>query len=297
MTSGPDEMTTRLLTAALEYARAGVPVFPCVPLGKAPLTPQGFKDASNRPTQIERWWRWQPHANIGLVTGAARSSIDILDIDVHPGGDGFAALQQVEDAGLIDSWSSVVRSPSGGIHLVFPSNPSPMQRSWAVPSAHVDFLANGSYVLAPPSQVRRRDGSISDYRVVATGRAPAPVDGWRLEEVLRPARTARLASTSMTAARSGGTRWDAGRLADWVAGRPEGNRNRSLFWAACRLMESGTVTTHAWETLAAGGVRAGLNELEAIRTIQSAQRSAHPATPAEAAGGRASPAGEQRIRL
>lgn len=285
-----------LLTAALEYARSGVPVFPCVPLAKAPLTPRGFKDASTNPAQIDRWWRWQPEANIGLVTGAARSSIDILDIDVHPGGDGFEALHAAEQAGLIGSWSRIVRSPSGGLHVVFPANNAPQQRSWAVPSAHVDFLADGSYVLAPPSRVRTRDGTIAEYTVVATGRSPGPVQGWELERLLRPAPTEHLGAThrALNSASDRGPRWEAGRLADWVAGRPEGNRNRSLFWAACRLMESGDVPAQSWEVLAQGGVRAGLNELEAVRTIQSAQRSARAVTPPAGAG---APAGENRIRI
>lgn len=293
--SAAEPAPSSLLTAALEYARAGIRVFPVVPLGKAPLTPQGFKDASTDPGQLARWWRWQPEANIGLVTGAVRSGIDVLDIDVHPGGDGFDALAKVEQEGLINSWSRIVRSPSGGLHLVFPANDSPRQRSWAVPSVHVDFLADGSYVLAPPSRVRTRDGAIGQYEVVATGRAPAPVEGWRLEQVLRPPRTQQLDATRGPAqAARPGTRWDAEKLAEWMAGRPEGNRNRSLFWAACRLMESGTVSAQSWEMLAQGGVRAGLNELEAVRTIQSAQRSARPATAAAGAG--ASP-GENRIRL
>lgn len=285
-----------LLSAALEYARSGVPVFPCVPLAKAPLTPRGFKDASTNPVQIDRWWRWQPEANIGLVTGAARSSIDILDIDVHPGGDGFDALRAAEEAGLIGSWSRIVRSPSGGLHVVFPANTAPQQRSWAVPSAHVDFLADGSYVLAPPSRVRTRDGTVAEYTVVATGRSPGPVQGWRLERLLRPTPTEPFGDTrrAPSAAPGKGPRWEAGRLADWVAGRPEGNRNRSLFWAACRLMESGNVAAHSWEVLAQGGVRAGLTELEAVRTIQSAQRSAPPV--ASTAGAEASP-GENRLRL
>lgn len=284
-----------LLAAALGYARAGIQVFPVVPLGKAPLTHQGFKDASTNPSQITRWWQWQPEANIGLVTGAVRSGIDVLDIDVHTGGDGFDALEKVEQAGLIDSWDRIVRSPSGGLHLVFPANPSPQQRSWAVPGAHVDFLADGSYVLAPPSRVRTRDGTIGQYEVVATGRTPAPVDGWQLEEVLRPPRTQQLGDTRRPVqSAKPGTRWDAEKLAAWMAGRPEGNRNRSLFWAACRLMESGAVTAQSWEILAQGAVQAGLNEMEAVRTIQSAQRSARPTAATASAG--ASP-GENRISL
>jgi hypothetical protein len=269
--------------AALRYAAAGIPVFPCVPLGKAPLTHEGFKEATVDPGQIRRWWRWQPEANIGLPTGARRGGVDVLDIDVHPGGDGYGALAQLEQAGLIDSWLQIVRSPSGGVHIYFPASDVPEQRSWAVPNAHVDFLADGSYVIAPPSRVRTRDGAVRAYEVVGSGTNPAPVKGWLLKDVLRPPRplsTLGSAGTAPAAASAGGgggpTRWDADRLADWVATQPEGNRNRGLFWAACRLAETGSASSHAWETLVDAGVRAGLDEQAAVRTVESAQRTAPP---------------------
>jgi len=225
-----------LLSAALGYAAAGVPVFPCTPLGKTPMTRRGFKDASVRPSRIASWWRWSPDSNIGLVTGAAQSSIDVLDIDVHPGGDGFDALSRLQGAGLVDSWTRIVRSPAGGLHLYFPANDSSLQKSWAVPKSHVDFLAAGSYVLAPPSRVRTRTGAIAQYELVAEGRSPGPVDGWRLAEVLRPPRSApELGAAVRAFAASSHPSWDPGQLADWVAVQPEGNRNRGLFWAACRL--------------------------------------------------------------
>ena len=44
-----------LAAAALRYANLGIPVFPCVPGGKQPLTPNGFHDVSrnNQPRNPE----------------------------------------------------------------------------------------------------------------------------------------------------------------------------------------------------------------------------------------------------
>src|SRR6266513_309094 len=69
--------------AALAYALRLGPVFPCQPRGKAPLTPNGFKDASTDPAQIEAWWHEHADANIGHVPG--QSGHVVLDIDSAEG--------------------------------------------------------------------------------------------------------------------------------------------------------------------------------------------------------------------
>jgi hypothetical protein len=65
---------------------------------QASLTPHGLKDATSDPTQLTRWWRRWPQANIGLVTG---ERADVLDVD---GPAGRAALRRFA-AGQDLSWT------------------------------------------------------------------------------------------------------------------------------------------------------------------------------------------------
>jgi hypothetical protein len=54
-----------VMTAALAYAASGIPVFPCHPVTKRPLTKRGFKDATTDPATNRRWWSLRPDALIG----------------------------------------------------------------------------------------------------------------------------------------------------------------------------------------------------------------------------------------
>src|SRR5690348_15513877 len=78
---------------AAKLAKRGIPVFPCAPSEKQPLTPHGFHDASTDAEVVAAWWRRWPEANIGIPTGAA-SGVDVVDVDVHARGDGFAAFSR-----------------------------------------------------------------------------------------------------------------------------------------------------------------------------------------------------------
>ena len=91
-------------TAAATFAHAGIPVFPCVPGGKQPLTTRGFHDASTDIEQVKAWWRHQPDANLALPTGAV-SRVDVVDVDVHPNGTGFPAFERARRAELVDGWA------------------------------------------------------------------------------------------------------------------------------------------------------------------------------------------------
>jgi hypothetical protein len=109
--------TSQVLTTAVMLARAGIPVFPCAAGGKQPLTTHGFQDASSDPAELTAWWRRWPDANLGLPTGRP-SGVDVVDIDVHPAGSGFAAFERACAGGYANGWAWLVRTPSGGVHAI-----------------------------------------------------------------------------------------------------------------------------------------------------------------------------------
>ncbi|AYF99294.1 bifunctional DNA primase/polymerase [Protaetiibacter intestinalis] len=262
--------------AAALLAAAGVPVLPCVPGAKNPLLkpdeenpeaqPGGFHAATTDARQVTAWWRRWPSANIGVPTGAV-SGVEVVDVDRKPGGDGVAAFERARRAGLVPGWLAVVRSASGGAHFYFPADTDRPQRSWQAAKAHVDFRGDGGYIIAPPSAVT---GTGSYEFVAGADRAPAPVDADRLRDFLDPR-----PDPAPHRVRGPIRSEDAARLAAWVGMRDEGERNRGLFWASCRLAEAGLSLPEMVDALAPAGEQVGLPQREIETTIRSAYRATH----------------------
>ncbi|GAA4900452.1 bifunctional DNA primase/polymerase [Tessaracoccus lubricantis] len=263
-----------LADAAARFAAAGVSVFPCVPGEKRPLVRRGFHDASTDVHQVAGWWSRWPSANIGIPTGAA-SGIEVVDVDVHATGTGFPAFRTAHREGHAAGWAALVRTPSGGLHAYYPADSDRVQSSWQAARAHVDFRGDGGYIIAPPSKVLRPGGVRAPYRlIVAAGSPPAPVDAARLREFLDPRTPIPLDRARASRFERRGS--DAKVLAGWVAGRGEGERNRGLFWAACRLAESGAPPDVTLDALGPAAEHAGLRPREIMATIRSAYRTTHP---------------------
>ncbi len=265
--------------AAARFAAAGVPVFPCVPGEKRPLVRRGFHNATADPAQVSEWWRRWPAANIGIPTGAA-SGVEVLDVDLHSTGTGFPAFRAAHREGLAAGWAALVRTPSGGLHAYYPADSGRSQSSWQAANAHVDFRGDGGYIIAPPSKVLRPGGVRAPYRLVVAGNNPAPVDAARLRDFLDPRTPIPLDRARASRFERRGS--DAKVLAGWVAGRGEGERNRGLFWAACRLAEAGTPPDATLEALGPAAEHAGLRSREIMATIRSAYRTTHPMHRADA---------------
>lgn len=260
----PARLPGELGEAAAVYAASGIPVFPCAPGQKRPLTEHGFQDATTDAAQVGTWWGRYPDANIGIATGIV---VDVLDVDVHAAGTGYPILRTLQREGLIGGWGQAVRSPSGGLHLYYPTAPDLTWGSWSRGRAHVDFRGSGGYIIAPPSTVTTSHGG-RRYETIAHGRNPRPVDADAIRELLtpQPARTLHPAGSVTLRERP------VEHLAGWVAALPEGNRNAGLFWAACRLAEAGLSEPDTHTILEPAATSAGLESREIAATIHSAHR-------------------------
>ncbi|MRG58791.1 DNA primase [Agromyces sp. CFH 90414] len=253
--------------AAYAFADAGIPVFPCLPDGKRPLTPAGFHDATTELTIVRSWWATWPRANLGMPTGAA-SGFDVIDVDTGDMGTGFTALESARKAGLLDGEAARVRTPSGGLHIYYPTDPDGDQRCWQSAFAHIDFRGEGGYIIVPPSTVR---GIAYRLSVLRAG-AQHPVDATALRELIdpRPPQTPNPRDAIHHA--------DPDRLARWVLHLQEGERNHGLFWASCRLVEAGYSPTAIETTLGSAAASVGLSAREIASTIRSASRQGAPQT-------------------
>src|SRR5215813_6194441 len=155
MSPQPQAGTPRnALDDALEYVRKGLPVFPCSPLDKKPLTPHGFKDATTDEAQIRAWWGGWPNAMIAAPTGPA-SGVWALDPDVDSVKqlDGVAVLNQLvaQHGPLPQTLTSI--TPRGGKHLFFAWDPNiDIRNSESKVGPGIDVRGNGGYVILPPSR-------------------------------------------------------------------------------------------------------------------------------------------------
>jgi len=192
------------LDAALSYAARGVPVFPCSPVNKRPLTPaesaSGAKDgglylATTDEAQIRELWRRFPKALIGARTGPSSKTF-VVDLD--PREHDVSAMHEAltEWCGGFDGRFDpetgevgeppIVRTQSGGFHLwyAYPKLPEGeklgnrtnlFSKVEEVPEAivrHVDVRGEGGYVILPPSQME--NGNRYEWARKGTGFPQAP---------------------------------------------------------------------------------------------------------------------------
>jgi Bifunctional DNA primase/polymerase, N-terminal len=252
-----ESFASETICAVLRYAAAGWPVFPCRPGTKEPATPHGFHDASTDPRRIRQWWQQWPSANVAVATGAPGP--DVLDIDVKPGGDGFAAFSRLKSAGLLAGARALVQTRSGGLHVYFAGT---SQACGVLRDHHLDFRGAGGYVIAPPSWVEAdAKGPAGRYELVEHRPGTATLDWAACRRLLDPPR-------APAPPRAGRT--DVSRLVAWLERQDQpGDRHGPLHWAARRAADAGQLDAAAAAELIAASVRAGHSERDAMATVRS----------------------------
>jgi len=262
-----------LLCTALVYAeRFNLPVFPCRPRKKTPLTQHGCKDATGDAGVIQTWWEQWPEANIGITTGA-RSGIVVLDVDPQHDGDQSLAVL-VAKCGELPTTPTVLTG-GGGRHIYFRAlEDAEIRNSAGALGPGLDVRGEGGYVIAPPS-------------VHASGQSYRWEPGSRIDELelaLLPSWvTDLLVSPPIRPAADQPGPWPTGTtgepvsrldLTQLAAGVSEGQRDDRLFRLACHLRWRGYPRQQAEQIVvdAAGRCRPPFPTRAALRKVDSAWR-------------------------
>lgn len=115
-----------LLDAALDYATHGCSVIPVRADGsKAPAVAwKPYQAAAADEDTLAAWFTGDTYDGLGIVTGAASGNLELLELEGRATHLLPELAQLLCDSGLADLWQAVsqgwvVRSPSGGIHLLY----------------------------------------------------------------------------------------------------------------------------------------------------------------------------------
>jgi hypothetical protein len=222
-------------TAAQQLARDGLPVFPCKNQpgsddDKKPLTKRGFHDASTNPNHIGNWWWQWPDALVGVPTGRRFVVVD-LDLQHQEAVDWWTANRERIPP------TRVHHTRSGGLHLLFRPH-SAVKCYGGKIHPHVDTRGSGGYVIWWPAEgleVKNPDllAEVPEFIVEALAPKRSAVVGSSRRRLFPGADLRRVQS-----------------VVGFAAAAPEGSRDTSTFWAACRLVEM----------IQEGAVEAGLAE-------------------------------------
>ena len=197
-----------LAGAAIRYANLGIPVFPCVPGGKQPLTPNGFHDATSSARVVHTGGSAHPTRTSVCPPAPAPASSSSTSTSTPEAADSLRSSEHAPKGSPTTGAGWSARPRAGSTPTTRPCATSE-QRSWQVPSAHVDFRGDGGYVIAPPSRIEV-DGAIKTYDVIAVTTQPAkPLDAIKLRQFLEPPRPRPRSATARRFPRRGAAprRW------------------------------------------------------------------------------------------
>ena len=182
-------MIDQNLQIALQWAAAGVPIFPVqvfvTERGKIEKKPRvKLRDQSTTaPETIKGWWKQWPDSLPGI--DLAEIGVVVLDGDRHGGPDGVAGLNRLFKEHNLDTSAipMVITLQNGGRHAWFKQpmdldGSEPLgNRDKAVRDSGINVRGHGGYVIAPgakfrDNQYQRCHGTPSTIEAFRTGTIP-----------------------------------------------------------------------------------------------------------------------------
>jgi hypothetical protein len=251
-----------LLRSALWYASIGQPVFPCHPWegdkAKAPLTTNGFHDASLDADHIRRWWTQHPFAMIG---GLVPINEVCLDVDPRNGGHLVALIELASLDGLPTTKTVVSGRLDGGQHLFFRRPEGSYDGAKARLPRGIDLKDGGKgYTILPPS-VHPDTGGVYFYRAGTRDlRADLPIE---IHNILLKPPPQKVKNAFLPSSKPTSSRLRA--ICKKVAETPKGNRQTIGFEWAANILKADGFPPAAWDLVAEAMRDAGATEHD-IRT-------------------------------
>lgn len=154
-----------MIEAALQYAAAGIPVFPlhwitntgacscrsgakCQAKGKHPRIVNWCEEATTDEAKIKGWWQKAPNANIGIPMGE-KSGLVALDVDTRHGGDKSLVALVMENEELPDTITAT--TGGGGKHFIFKYTDELALKNVVGVREGLDVRTQGGMIVAAPS--------------------------------------------------------------------------------------------------------------------------------------------------
>jgi len=283
-----NNQTLPFATHARTYQKRGFCIFPLVPNAKTPLTPNGFKNASNDAAVINEWIKRYPNSNIGIATEA--SGLIVIDCDASKGKtppkewalpgitDGADVLATVaERYGVIyPSYTYSVKTPNGGWHYYFTDSGRTTKSCAKVNGMWlIDVRSRGGYIVA--------GGSVLESGMYESGIVEdiAPLPLW-IRQAITPksllvSHTIRTSITTTTTRTTKSQRYveasvrsEIARLQSAGVGTRNDTLNAVAFACGRLVAQCPSIHSFVWHELTHTALAIGLSEQEAARTIQSA---------------------------
>lgn len=132
------------LKAALKYSREGFSVIPLAGKKQPIGSWSEFQHRRAGDDEILNWWFVTPEASVGIVCGKISGGLVVVDIDC------LRAAAYLMKTDLVQKTRSVC-TPRGGLHLYFRQKEL-LPESAGMNGGIGDIKAEGSYVVAPPSE-------------------------------------------------------------------------------------------------------------------------------------------------